>query len=330
MKSKRYDLNKKIKVTLEMQDNYYRVRQSIIREMLMCLILCTSLFVSVFLLKIQMLIPALIGFIFAIISFIVLSYLKKAGRTTRSFLDHCIKPFISQIDENIIVSDSFELDKYPWFDVTCDPFSIGRWLVNNYVIPEYKSRFEVKTVIDGLSNNDDGFYFFNGEAISEYRSKNSGTHKEIEFSGPVITVKTKLKTLANVSLYTSSSFFGKEVANGYGKIRNTIDTENDEFNRSFQVTSEQESQAFYVLTPVVMENLLKLKEVFGDFGLLVHDGYLTFGLDCGMMLQYPTDIVEAMRMSFENSIYEMIMLLNMVYMCKDAIDLNTDTNYLIQ
>lgn len=330
----RYDLTKEINITPEMEEKYGNAKKLVIANRrfwgsvgIAALFgyngfnnLTNSLGFGL----------ALIGIAAVIVipSFIKYNNLKKSLGTSddveEEYLNSCILPIAKQIDENVKVSK--ELSVYPDFDGKCHR-ELGKWFEENYIMPSFNTSFEADTVINTLDTNDDGFLFFNAEAESKHRDNDGHTYTTTEFKGTIITLKTKLNTTSNVSLYTSGHFLGKETSDGYKKIKDTIDTENDEFNKNFQVTSEEQSQGFYVLSPLVMENLLKLKELYGSYGLFVHNGYLTFAFRNGKKLNMPEKTKEAKNMSLEKSVKDMIEMLNMAYKCKDAIDLNADKNF---
>lgn len=279
-----------------------------------------------------------------------------------SYLSDCIEPIVSQIDEDVKVTHSvIALTKnglfLPYADVSDyveenthsksqetvvdDPLreaavkyvnnnyyngkALGETLCKKYVVPRFSHDFTTNVCISTLDTNEQGFLFTNAEATSKSYDSDGNESTTINFEGPIVVVRTKLKARCDVSLYTSgkSLIRKKETSNGYLTIKDTIDTENEAFNEAFQVTAEEQSQAFYILSPLVMENLLKIKERYGNFGLNVHNEYLIFGFNSMKQpLAMPETIKEAKELSLEKSVKEVAEMLEMVYQCKDAIDLN--------
>ena len=202
---------------------------------------------------------------------------------------------------------------------------LGKYLEERCVVPRFKTRFETDFVIDSLTNNKEGFLFTNAKATTETNTEN-GTSVDIEFEGPIVAMRMKHAVRSGVSIYTSKKgVFGKEGANGYRKV-DTIDTENEDFNKSFEVSAEEESQAFFVLSPLVMENLLKMKEMYGNFGLYIEDDFLVFGFNLRRQpLQIPKNYSAAKKMDIDKTVEDIVGMLNMIYDFKDAVDLNFDT-----
>ncbi|MCB7108818.1 DUF3137 domain-containing protein [Agathobacter rectalis] len=329
----RYDLTKEIKITPEMEEQYDKGKKLVIATSRLYGFLAVAAFLAITgLNNLNSLCFALtfigIALLIAIPSIIKYFKVKDALGITddveEEYLNSCVLPIVEQIDSNVKVSK--DIKSYPDYKYK-NAQDLGNWFVTNYIMPSFNSTFEIDTVINTLSTNDDGFIFFNAEATSRHSDSDGHTTTTTDFKGTIITLKTKLNTTSNVSLYTSGKIFGKETCNGYRKIKDTIDTENEEFNKSFQVTSEEQSQGFYVLSPLVMENLLKIKELYGSYGLFVHNGYLTFAFKNGKKLDMPDETKKAKKMSLEQSVKDMMDMLNMVYKCKDAIDLNADKNF---
>lgn len=328
----RYDLTKEIKITPEMEKQYDKAKKLVIAtNRLHAFLTVATIFTFIGFGNLNSLGFALtsigIALLIAIPSIIKYFKVKDALGITddaeEEYLNSCVLPIVEQIDSNVKVSK--DIKSYPDYKYK-NAKDLGKWFETNYIMPSFNSTFEIDTVINTLSTNDDGFIFFNAEATSISNGSDGHTTTITDFKGTIITLKTKLNTTSNVSLYTSGKIFGKETCNGYRKIKDTIDTENEEFNKSFQVTSEEQSQGFYVLSPLVMENLLKLKELYGSYGLFVHNGYLTFAFKNGKKLDMPDKTKKAKKMSLEQSVKDMMDMLNMVYKCKDAIDLNIKTN----
>lgn len=202
---------------------------------------------------------------------------------------------------------------------------LGKYLEERCVIPRFKTRFETDFVIDSLTNNKEGFLFTNAKAVTEVNT-NDGNRTDVEFEGPIVVMRMKHAVRSGVSMYTSKKgVFGKEGTNGYRKV-DTIDTENEDFNKSFEVSAEEESQAFFVLSPLVMENLLKMKEKYGNFGLYIDDDFLIFGFNLRKQpLQMPKNYSAAKKMDINKTVKDVVDMLNMIYDFKDAVDLNFDT-----
>ena len=145
-------------------------------------------------------------------------------------------------------------DRQSGIDGTTSNKDLGKWLEDKCVIPTFSSHLENGFVIDSLESNGDGFMFANAKATTVTHDSDGHSHTTIEFMGPLVAMKMKHAARSGVSLYTSKTgkfLFKKfEHSNGYKRV-DVIDTENDEFNENFEVTAEEQSQAFFVLSPLV-------------------------------------------------------------------------------
>ena len=56
-----------------------------------------------------------------------------------------------------------------------------------------------------------------------------------------------------------------------------VDLGSVEFSKEFDVYSDDSHEAFYLLDPLVMEKMIKLKEELGPFNLAIHDGVMDLG-----------------------------------------------------
>ena len=305
-----------------------------------------------------------------------------SGDIKQNYIDHCVKPLVSQYDEDINVSST--VDVFPTYG-TCSEFSsskisdvieknakekgfnvsdiekaqgfinglqkienladsfegnvrsgvyhesLGNFLYAHQVLPQFKSGFSVSLTMENLTKNKEGFLLVNGIGYNISTNTSSAISlamdnpkkKQIVFDGTVLAVRMKHIPRCDVSLFTSKRHFGKEFSSGYYMPRETINTENEEFNQNFEVVASEESQAFFILSPLVMERLLALKEKYGQFGVYIHDDYIIFGMNWKKQpLSMPDKISASKKMSIEQSFEDMKTLLSDIYEIKDAIDLN--------
>lgn len=342
-------LNSQVQITGEMTEMFEKTKTNIVNKRFAgafgtaaVLVLCLVRFKGV-LFMVQLGIAAVLGLI-SLALYLRYKKISDGENTETQYIENCIVPIANQIVPGVTVEQT--LHYMPLYGpVENEKFglrkgenvielamvsaraerNLGNYLVEHCVIPEFKTSFETDFVIDALTNNKEGFFFTNAKATTETQSENSRSI-HIEFEGPIVAMRMKHAVRSGVSMYTSKKgMFGKEGANGYRKV-NTVDTENDEFNSSFEVSAEEESQAFFVLSPLVMENLLKMKEQYGNFGLYIEDDFLIFGFDLRRQpLRMPESYSAAKKMDINKTVDEIVKMLNMIYDFKDAVDLNFDT-----
>lgn len=297
-----------------------------------------------------------------------------SGDIKQNYIDHCVKPLVSQYDKDINVSST--VDVFPTYG-TCSEFSsskisdvieknakengfnvsdiekargfinklqkienlidsfegnvrsgvyhesLGNFLYAHQVLPQFKGSFSVSLAMENLTKNKEGFLLVNGIGCNTLSKIDNPKKKQIVFDGTVLAVRMKHIPRCDVSLFTSKRHFGKEFSSGYYMPKETINTENEKFNQNFEVVASEESQAFFILSPLVMERLLALKEKYGQFGVYIHDDYIIFGMNWKKQpLSMPDKISASKKMSIEQSFEDMKTLLSDIYKIKDAIDLN--------
>lgn len=346
----RPDLNKEIEITDEMKALYNETKSKVVSKakfvriffIFTILLFSFSIDGPVGLIKNGICLAVMVG---CLIVYKIQSTNNDVENLEEEYLDRCVKPLIKQYDDNVVVTSNIE--QFPLFGQKSEEAELniptlnilnslasrhggrkhfndlGFWLRDMMVLPQFNYSFVPDILIDTLSSNKDGFYLINGIAESQYRS-DEHTNYVTMFEGTVLAVRMKHRVRSDVSLYTSKKgMFGKENNNGYLKIKDTIDTENDEFNENFEVTADEDSQAFFVLSPLVMENLLAMKEKYKNFGMLVSEDYIVFGLNnANRPLSMPSTVKGAKNLSIEQSAEDVKDLLKMAYEIKDSIDLN--------
>lgn len=359
-------LNSDVKITEEMAELYDVAKTNIVNKRIAGSFGAAAILIMAFvrtegmLFLIQLGITAVLGLI-ALVLYIRYKKLSNGVDIESQYIENCIVPIANQIVPDVTVRQT--LQYFPLYgkvftmqesieneiankygeDMSCKANNLlnfakkgtskfihsyddfGKYLEEKCVIPKFNSYFETNFVIDSLTNNKEGFLFTNATATTQVQTKN-GTRVDTNFEGPIVAMRMKHAVRSGVSIYASKKgVFGKEGANGYRKV-DTIDTENEEFNKSFEVSAEEESQAFFVLSPLVMENLLKMKEMYGNFGLYIEDDFLVFGFNLRkQLLQMPENYSAAKKMDINKTVEDIVGMLNMIYDFKDAVDLNFDT-----
>ncbi len=129
--------------------------------------------------------------------------------------------------------------------------------------PERCDRFHSEDMISNLKK---GFYYADILIESEHEDSDGDTHTITEYSGSL--AKMNIKDI-NCEIYLggmkTSWFSDKKYIN--------IEFENDEFNKLFVAYSDNELQAYKVLTPDIMEQFVELKKnSYGDIDIrIIHD-----------------------------------------------------------
>ena len=239
-------------------------------------------------------------------------------KVEEKFADSCIEPIIAQIEPG--VDASYKLIYYPIYGYVDSYKNFGRWLYDIGIIPHFNDRVEVLMSINTLNANREGFFLSNVEVWSEYHSKNHTSHV-LKFKGPILTVRIKHGIDGSFACHTTGQgLFGKETDGSYKTMRNIIDVENQQFNELFNVEAESQKDAFYILSPVVIERMLYLRSILKSFGVYIKGDFCIFALFDNR--EYFTIPKKVENISIEQYCNDLGSLINLVYTFKDAIDIS--------
>lgn len=278
---------------------------------------------------------------------------RKYAYIKKNYIEECLHPLIANISPNVEIKKDF--DYFPLYGnitpsyedmlyaknirvgKTYDEFTtdnaewtyhrdLGLFLKEKRVIPNFQTNFKNDFVVDTLQDNEEGFLFSNADANTITYGAKGRKIIHTKFKGPLVVIKISNNVRSGVSIFTTktSKILKIEQNNNYLKV-DTIDTENSEFNENFEVASDNDSQAFFVLSPLVMEKLLSIKERYGNFGVYIDGHYIVLGMNTkSTLLSIPDKLRDMNKMSIERTYNELVELLTMIYDFKDAIDLNNN------
>ncbi len=161
------------------------------------------------------------------------------------------------------------------------------------------------------------------------------THMEVDhknryyqkavFVGQAYVLHYKTDMAGYVRIMTTTMWMGKEALDGFRKQdknrEEKIETENQIFNEQFDVYATDAHTAFYVLTPLVMERLLAMKEKYGSFGVAVSGSEIAIALCTGYYLfEAPQSYQGIENISVENSKNEIQQMLVFAQTIENAIN----------
>lgn len=136
---------------------------------------------------------------------------------------------------------------------------------------------------------------------SVFDSKLDRYDSKIYFIGQAYILNFKSNLQGNVRIFTKKRR-GVQYYHGDKKKEHRIHVENQQFENVFEVYATNENEAFYVLTPCVMEQLLLLEQQYGNFGLGIVGDQIAIALNTGYYLfAMPREYKEIDKMSIENS-----------------------------
>ncbi len=153
------------------------------------------------------------------------------------FKDNLIHKIISEYDAN--------LKYYPIYGISKDEYKNCR----------FQEYFDYYHSEDLIINVKTGFQFADIILKREYTDSEGHTHTDVVYCGSLARLPIK-NIHCNIYLgNTTCNIFGE---NNFAEL----DFENDEFNKMFGALSDNELQAYKILTPDVMEKFVELKKNF--------------------------------------------------------------------
>ena len=134
---------------------------------------------------------------------------------------------------------------------------------------EYKTclfaeQCDIYTSEDSISNPGNGFYYSDVTIKSETEDDDGNTHTQLEFKGSLAKINIKN---TNCRIFLGSN---KKKLVYINDGLNNVNLENEEFNKLFKACTDNELQAYKILTPDVMEEIVNIKKTtYGDIDIRI-------------------------------------------------------------
>lgn len=177
-------------------------------------------------------------------------------------------------------------------------------------------------------------YSFSNIHLSYKRKDKDGniTYEPI-YKGQVYTAHYKTGLAGTVRIFATKTIavIEKETDTGYiskQKQETKIETENIQFNDNFDVYATDEQSAFFVLNPVVMEQLLEMKKNYEQVGVYINGDDMIVALKTNRIL-FPKRLYNSNQeeLSLENSKQEAKKMLKMAKLLEDTINGSIKNNF---
>lgn len=121
-----------------------------------------------------------------------------------------------------------------------------------------------------------GINFEQSDVVIQYHTSGKNSHTTTYFRGRMFTFDFPYKSVQSVQVFTESYPYRAEpVANGR---TNRITMESQLFNKEFDVTAINEHDAFYVLTPQMMEKIQGIKQQYNHVAMHFKGNKLYVGI----------------------------------------------------
>ena len=192
----------------------------------------------------------------------------------------------------------------------------------------YKKKGIVRYQRDGKN------YIFSNIALYKVREdKHKRTTEEISYEGQVYTAHYKTELPGTVRIFATKTIalIRKETDAGYPSKRKgetKIETENILFNDNFDVYASNEQSAFFVLNPLVMEQLLEMKRLYEQVGVFISKDRMVITLKTNRIL-FPKWIYmkQKEQESLEKAKEQARCMLQMAELLEDSINGSIRNNF---
>ncbi len=191
------------------------------------------------------------------------------------------------------------------------------------VVPEF-NRASGSYLIN--CKKDGKLFGFSNLALFEREKDNHDEYyfKQV-FAGQAFVLHYKSRMQGCVRIMTTGMLMGREYLSGFRELdknkEEKIETENQVLNAQFDVYATNAHSAFYVLTPLVMERLLGMKNKYGRFGVAVSGSEIAIALSTGyFMFEAPRSYQNIEHISVENSKNQIRQMLAFAQLIEDTIN----------
>ena len=161
----------------------------------------------------------------------------------KKYKRYIIEYGINQIFEEVRYTPDYGFDQ-------STIYSTGMVVKGNY--------FESEDMISGLYK---GVPFTQSDVRIQYRQGASKYAKRIDlFTGRWMMFRFNKNFVSNLQVIEKGSFGFKKGNDQFGSRLHKLEMDNEVFNRSFKVNCEDTEEAYYILTPQMMNRMLVLKD----------------------------------------------------------------------
>lgn len=177
------------------------------------------------------------------------------------------------------------------------------------------------------------YCFSNIHLLSRKEDKHERVYYDTSYMGQAYTVhyKTGLSGTVRIFATRTMAVIKKKTNAGYASKRSEetkIETESIQFNDNFNVYATSEQSAFFVLSPLVMEQLFEMKRIYGQVGVYISGNDVVIVLETNRIL-FPERIYinQKEAESLEASKAEVRKMLKMAELLEDSINGSIKNNF---
>lgn len=169
---------------------------------------------------------------------------------------------------NAVLSEIFDNVDYKW------EHGFDRDFVREFGLCQMGNRFSSE---DYLRASYKGVNFEQADVKVWYKSSGKNSHTTIYFKGRMFVFDLPLKKVVSLKVFSDNFMYRSKSTDGF-KLRK-VEMESSLFNKQFDVFALNEHDAFYVLTPHVMERIAEINNTFRNVSMHFHGGRLYVGIN---------------------------------------------------
>ncbi len=170
-----------------------------------------------------------------------------------------------------MLGEFFENPSYVW------DRGFSEEVVRSFGLSQMGNRFSSEDYISGTYK---GVSFEQSDVRIQYHTSGKNSHTTTYFEGRMFVFQFDKHSMLPVQVFSEGFMYRAKPAAGFKMSKVTL--ESVEFNKRFDVKAVNEHDAFYVLTPHMMEKIIELQERFGYVAFNFSDNRLFVGFKCGM------------------------------------------------
>ena len=168
-----------------------------------------------------------------------------------------------------LLSEHFQNVYYNWEQ------GMDQMMIKNSGVCRLGNRFSSEDYINAVYH---GIRFQQADVKIQYHtSSGRSSHTTTYFEGRMFCFEYPTKRSHAVQVYSSNFIYPGEPASGIN--RRKLELESVEFNKEFKVRALDEHDAFYILTPQMMERIRAVKNKYGNITMVFDAGYLMVGIN---------------------------------------------------
>ena len=150
-------------------------------------------------------------------------------------------------------------------------------LIKNSGVCRLGNRFYSEDYLNAVYR---GIRFQQADVTIQYHTSGKNSHTTTYFQGRMFCFEYPMKQSLAVQIHSKRFIYAGMPASGVNK--KALQLESVDFNRDFVVRAAMEHDAFYILTPQMMERIRMLQNKYGSITMTFDRGYLMVGLNSRM------------------------------------------------